>query len=215
MKLMINVIGIITVIVCTILGLFLIPFFSWLTGFERFLLFLFIVGCIGLFVTFVGFIRYKSKSCKKVNVLLVTLYASLSIIIPSTILSLTKYIDFWVEIDGSLTHGQSEIYSEYHTYYTKFGVRKFGYCAGEYCYGAKDTYGQRYYVVLEPGGYDSDAERHTVIYNLYDCDGNVVGHGNYSCRDRYRMYSVDILSGVLLEYGLFVESELSNNWDGA
>lgn len=188
MKLMINVVGVIAVILCTILGLFLIPFFSWLTGFERFLLFLFIVGCIGLFVTFVGFIGYKSKSCKKVNVLLVTLYASLSIIIPSTILSLTKYIDFWVEIDGNLTHGHSEIYSEDYSYYTKFGVRKFGYDICELYY-ARDGYGQRYYVVWD---YKKD------VYNLYDCNGETIGYGYSESRD--------ILGRKLKdEYGLSLE----------
>lgn len=190
MKLMINVIGIITVIVCTILGLFLIPFFSWLTGFGWLLAFLFIVGCIGLFVTFVGFIRYKSKSCKKVNVLLVTLYASLSIIIPSTILLLTKYNDFWVRIDGNLTKGYSSWYygDGHYGIYTKFGVRKFGYDIGELYY-ARDGYGQRYYVVWD---------RNKDVYNLYDCNGETIGYG-YS-------ESWDILDRKLKdEYGLSLD----------
>lgn len=186
MKLMINVIGVITVILCTILGLFLIPFFSWLTGFEYLLLFLFIVGCIGLFVTFVGFIRYKRKSCKKVNVLLITLYASLSIIMPTSTLALTKYRDFQVEIDGNLT------YSKDNDYYSKFGIRKFG----DYdCYHARDTYGQRYYVV---GDWDLKD------YNIYDCDGNAVGYGTCSRRD-YESLQDALRRELKEEYGLYLE----------
>lgn len=189
MKLMINVIGVIIAILCTIFGLFLIPFFSWLTGFEYLLLFLFIVGCIGLFVTFVGFIRYKRKSCKKVNVLLMTLYASLSIIMPTSTLALTKYRDFQVEIDGNLT------YSKDNDYYSKFGIRKFG----DYdCYHARDAYGLRYYVT-------ADYLRHNIReYNIYDCDGNAVGYGTYSRRD-YEYWKDALRRELKEEYGLYLE----------
>lgn len=189
MKLAINIIGVFAVVIMTVLGIFLIPFLTWVTGFVYLHVILFFVSLSFLVISVLcfvisilnlknkWFVTFKTFVDKFCYLRIILLYVSLGGFIPSLI--------FCDKIDFATMYPKGELLCRScDCYYSKFGAFKM-YADAK----AIDEYGEVFFIDFErteSKRFDEDGEKwESVMYKIYDSYGDFISVGDYDFRYWY------------------------------
>lgn len=200
MKLVINIIGVFAVVIMTILGVFLIPFFIWATEIGVLHILLFGVSSLFLVISILGYVipifRKKIVVDKFDYLRIILLYVSLSGLIPSFITCCKFNFDEFL-VEGELLYNYNK------KYYSKFGAFRMRADSK-----ALDGYGEVFFIYfnrMDGKEFDDGERRERVEYKIYDAYGDIVKAGDFdfeyweypenSYSKRYE-YAGDYYSGV-------------------
>uniref|UniRef100_UPI004056D15D hypothetical protein n=1 Tax=Alistipes sp. TaxID=1872444 RepID=UPI004056D15D len=189
MKLAINIIGVFAVVIMTVLGIFLIPFLTWVTGFVNLHVILFIVSLSFLVISVLcfvisilnlknkWFVTFKTFVDKFSYLRIILLYVSLGGFIPSLI--------FCDKIDFDNMYPKGELLRRYSSnyYYSKFGAFRM-YANAE----AINEYGEVFFIDFErpeSKRFEDGEIWESVTYKIYDSYGDIISVGDYDFRYWY------------------------------
>ncbi len=174
MKLVINIIGVFAVVIMTILGIFLIPFFIWVTEIGILHILLFGVSSLFLVISILGYVipifRKKMVIDKFYYLRIILLYVSLSGLIPSFITCCKFNFDKFL-VDGELLYNYNK------KYYSKFGAFRMRADSK-----ALDGYGEVFFIYfsgMNVKEFDDGERRGRVEYKIYDAYGDIVKAGDF------------------------------------
>lgn len=174
MKLVINIIGVFAVIVMTVLGIFLIPFFIWVTEMDVLHVFLFVVSLLFLVISILGCVipifRKKIVVDKFYYLRIILLYVSLGGLIPS-IITCCKFNFADVCVEGELLYDYNK------TYYSKFGAFRMKADSK-----ALDGFGEVFFIYFngkDRKRFDDGERLESVEYKIYDAYGDIVKAGDF------------------------------------
>lgn len=174
MKLVTNIIGVFAVIVMTFLGIFLIPFFIWVTEMDVLHVFLFVVSLLFLVISILVYIipifRKKIVVDKFYYLRIILLYVSLGGLIPS-IITCCKFDFTEVCVEGELLYNYNK------TYYSKFGAFRMKADSK-----ALDGYGEVFFIYFnrkDRKRFDDGERQERVEYKIYDAYGDIVKAGDF------------------------------------